>query len=260
MDRAYPHKGTGSALLMITVFTTTALVIQTADAHAQNVAYNTDWTVSLDHQTQSFAGPNWQESRYTTQTTDGAERWTVRQLSPLDNPLALQRPDSQNPHTIVEWRKNWTALHERTESGLELSLTPHAGIGWAEGHSSAVAGATLRFGRGIDDSLDALAPNGEDTFGDRPRWYVFASGSKRAVGYNFTRQRDGGLSNAGLSQDVSHSLGDAAIGVAWRRGAMQSSVGIAYREVDIDGLRGYGGLKTDVDEARLAFQFSIRPQ
>lgn len=256
MDRAHPHNGMGLALLGMSALATIIMVTPPTDSLAQTP----DWTVSLDRQTTALAGPDWHENRHTSQTPDGSERWTVRQLSPLDSPLALQRPDSQNSRTMVEWRKDWTALHERSENGLEVSLIPHAGLGWAEGQSSAVAGATLRFGRGLDDSLDELAPDGEDTFGDRPRWYVFASGSKRAVGYNFTRQRDGGLSNEGLSQDTSHSLGDAAIGVAWRRGPMQSSVGIAYREVDIDGLRGYGGLQTDVDETRLAFQFSIRPQ
>lgn len=250
-----PRERTAQAMRMVACVSGLMGLSATA-AYAQEY----DWTVSMDQQTVALAGPDWRESRQSVTLPDSSERWTVRHLSPLDSPLALQRPDSQPVHTAVEWRKDWTALHERTESGLEVSLTPHAGIGWAEGHSSAVAGATLRFGRGIDDSLDELAPDGEDAFGDRPRWYLFASGSKRAVGYNFTRQRDGGLSNEGLSQDRSHALGDAAIGVAWRRGPMESSLGIAYREVDIDGLRGYGGLKTDVDEARLAFQFSIRPQ
>lgn len=251
-----PHRKADRTMPTMVAYACCALGMSAIPVHAQSP----DWTVSLDHQTTALAGPEWREIHQTMAMPDSDERWTVRHLSPLDSPLALQRPDSQPVHTAIEWRKDWTALHERTTSGLEVSLTPHAGLGWSEGRSSAQAGATIRFGRGLDDSLDELAPDGEDTFGDRPRWYVFASGSKRAVGYNFTRQRDGGLSNEGLSQDSSHSLGDAAIGVAWRRGAMQSSVGIAYREVDIDGLRGYGGLKTDVDEARLAFQFSIRPQ
>ena len=215
-----------------------------------------DWTVSLDRQPLMTQSPFDTVTTRHAEATDSEARWTVRQRTQAATPLALSRPDSQPTDTQVTWRHDWTALHETTSSGLELSLSPHAGLNWDGRSSSAVAGATVRVGRG----LDRLAPDGAEAFGERPRWYVFASGSKRAVGYNFTR-RDGALVNEGLSHDAGHgAMGDAAIGVAWRKGPLQSSVGIAYREVEIDGLRGYGGRTTDVDEGVLAFQLSFRPQ
>lgn len=225
---------------------------------ASALCQSQDWTVSLDQRSLGSLplGQTWREDSRAFTAASG-DRWTVRQATPHDTPLAFSRPDTQEREVAVEWRHDWTALHETSESGLELSVSPHAGFDWDPRGSSPVAGATVRVGRG----LDRLAPDGDETFGQKARWYVFASGSKRAVGYNFTRQRDGGLSNEGLSHDLGQSaMGDAAIGVAWRKGPLQSSVGIAYREVEIDGLRGYGGLKTDVGEGVLSFQLSIRPQ
>lgn len=219
---------------------------------------SSDWTVDLDRRTLTAlpSGEVWNHEQQSFTDASG-DRWTVRRTLPLDTPLALSRPDAHERDVSVTWRHDWTALHETSPSGLELSLSPHAGIDWHERGSSAVAGATLRVGRG----LDRIAPNGDARFGQKARWYLFASGSKRAIGYNFMRHRDGGISSEGLSNDLGQSaLGDAAVGIAWRKGPIQSTVGLAYREVDIQGLRGYDGLRTDVDEGRLAFQLTIRPQ
>lgn len=219
-------------------------------AHAQTA----DWMAATDHTAQLLAHPHTDTT--TTVTSDGNERWIVRTSAPLDSPLAVMRPDTRHQTTRLEWQQDWEAFNETTPSGLEVSLTPHAGLGFGREGTTATAGATLKLGRGLAD----MAPDGDEEFGDKARWYLFASGSRRAVGYNLTRGTDGSLHREGISQDVGHTLGDAAIGLAWRRGAIQSTVGLAYREVEIDGLRGYGGRRTDVDEGVLTFQLSIRPQ
>ena len=145
----------------------------------------------------------------------------------------------------------------RTASGLEVSLTPHAGIGVGSGGGSAEAGATLKIGEG----LERLAPDGHARFGERPRWYLYAAGSGRAVGYNFARTRDGDYARSGYTNDRGSFLGDASVGVAYRRGDMQTSLGVVYREIDAGkGLRGMSGLDTDVDEGLIAFQLSIKPR
>ena len=156
----------------------------------------------------------------------------------------------------VTYTRGWTAASGRTSSGLEVSLTPHAGFGVGSDGPSAEAGATLRIG----ENLDRLAPNGDEAFGERPRWYLYAAGSKRAVGYNFARTRDGDFARSGVSQDAGTYLGDASIGVAYRRGAVQSSFGVVYREIEAKGLRGYQGITTDVSEGLVAFQLTIRPR
>lgn len=156
----------------------------------------------------------------------------------------------------VTYTRGWVAAQGRTASGLEVSLTPHAGVGFGSDGTSAEAGATLKIGEG----LDRLAPDGDEAFGERARWYVYAAGSKRAVGYNFARTRDGDFARSGMSHDEGAFLGDASVGVAYRRGAVQSSFGIVYREIEANGIRAYNGIKTDVSEGLVAFQLTIRPR
>lgn len=156
----------------------------------------------------------------------------------------------------VTYTRGWVAAQGRTRSGLEVSLTPHAGVGFGSDGTSAEAGATLKIGEG----LDRLAPDGEEAFGDKARWYLYAAGSKRAVGYNFARTRDGDFARSGMSHDSGSYLGDASIGVAYRRGAVQSSFGVVYREIEANGIRAYNGIKTDVSEGLVAFQLTIRPR
>ena len=172
----------------------------------------------------------------------------------LNQPWTLQ-PDAADQDLDVSYRRDWVAATGRTASGLEVSLTPHAGLGTQDGSPLAEAGATLRIGQG----LDRLVSNGREAFGERPRWYVYAAGSKRAVGYNFARTRDGDYARSGVSHDSGAYIGDASIGVAYRKGPIHTSFGLAYREIEAKGLRSYQGLTTDVDEGLVAFQLSIRP-
>ena len=249
------------ALGLLLGMASSTILMAASNANAQQ----TDWTVSLDRQSlatratpfSAFESPQrYNDTNSQAPLNIETSGWRVRDFDVAATPLAFSRPDTQQSRKAIEWRHDWTAVHERTPSGLEVSLTPHAGLGVIDGRSLAEAGATLRLGQGLED----LAPDGDSAFGNKPRWYVFASGSRRAVGYNFTRRSDGGFNGEGLSQDSGHSLGDAAIGVAWRRGAMHSSVGLVYRELETEGLRGYSGIKTDVSEGLLAFQFAFRPQ
>ncbi len=156
----------------------------------------------------------------------------------------------------VSFTRGWPVARGYTASGLEVTLTPHAGFGVGDDGGSAEAGATLKIG----DNLDRLAPDGRERFGDRARWYLYAAGSGRAVGYNFARTRDGDYARSGVSQDKGSFLGDASLGVAYRRGAMQGSVGLVYREIKAEGMRGGEGIDRDVSEGLVAFQLSIRPQ
>lgn len=159
-------------------------------------------------------------------------------------------------HYDVTYVRGWTETLGQTESGLDVTLTPHIGVGVGSRGGSTEAGATLRIGR----DLDRMVPEGTEAFGERPRWYVYAAGSGRAVGYNFARTRDGDYARSGVSHDSGNFMGDASIGVAVRRGAMQSSIGLVYREVGVEGLRAGSGIDTDVSEGLLAFQLSIKPE
>ena len=171
-------------------------------------------------------------------------------------PGPLDRAGWDTEHYDVSYVRGWTETLGQTGSGLDVTLTPHVGVGVGSRGNSTEAGATLRIGR----NLDRLVPDGTEAFGQRPRWYVYAAGSGRAVGYNFARTRDGDYARSGVSHDSGNFLGDASIGVAMRKGAVQSSVGLIYREIETEGFRAGHGVDTDVSEGVIAFQLSIKPE
>ena len=156
----------------------------------------------------------------------------------------------------LRYVRGWEAARGRTANGLDVSFIPHAGIGVGSRGNTAEAGATLRIGGDIGDRVR----EGAKAFGERPRWYIYAAGSGTAVGYNFARTRDGDFTRSGMTRDEGAFLGDASIGVALRKGAMQGSFGIVYREIEAEGLRGGEGFDRDVAEGLVAFQLSIKPE
>jgi hypothetical protein len=159
-------------------------------------------------------------------------------------------------HYDLTYVRGWTETLGQTGSGLDVTLTPHIGVGVGSRGGSTEAGATLRIG----PDLDRMVPEGSEAFGERQRWYIYAAGSGRAVGYNFARTRDGEYARSGVSHDSGNFMGDASIGVAIRRGPVQSSVGLVYREISVDGLRTGHGVDNDVSEGLIAFQLSIKPE
>ncbi len=175
--------------------------------------------------------------------------------SPLP-PGPLDPAAYEAEHYDLTYTRGWTEILGRTASGLDVALTPHVGVGVGSRGGGTEAGATLRIGR----DLDRLVPGGEEAFGQRPRWYLYAAGSGRAVGYNWARNRDGEYDRSGISQDKGVFMGDASLGVAMRRGPVQSSIGLIYRELGPQGLRAGHGVDTDVSEGVIAFQLSIKPE
>ena len=159
-------------------------------------------------------------------------------------------------HYDLTYTRGWTETLGQTGNGLDVTLTPHLGVGVGSRGQVTEAGATLRIGR----NLDRLVPDGEDAFGERARWYLYAAGSGRAVGYNWARNRDGDFARSGVSHDSGAFLGDASLGVALRRGSVHSSIGLVYREIEAEGLRAGHGVDTDVSEGLIAFQLSIKPE
>ena len=159
-------------------------------------------------------------------------------------------------HYDLTFTRGWTGTLARMASGLDITLSPHLGVGVGSRGSTTEAGATLRIG----PDLDQLMPAGEATFGQRPRWYLYAAGSGRAVGYNWARTRDGEFAGSGVSHDAGVFIGDASLGLAMRRGPVQSSFGLIYRELGPEGVRIGEGVDSDVSEGVIAFQLSIKPE
>ena len=172
-------------------------------------------------------------------------------------PTPLDRAEFEVDGYDVSFTRGFTAARAYTASGLEISLTPHAGVGVGDRGTSAEAGATLKIG----SDLERMVPEGAAAFGQRARWYLYAAGSGRAVGYNFARNRDGDFARSGVSHDSGSFLGDASVGVAFRKGDVQTSFGLVYREIEAEGLLGGGkDFDDDVSEGLVAFQLSIKPE
>lgn len=143
----------------------------------------------------------------------------------------------------------------------DLRLAPHAELGVSNAGGQAGAGATLTVGQRRDDivksQLSDMGVQDGAAFGDQGRWYLFAAASGRAVGLNVLRSGDG-WDRAGWSTDPSSTLvGDAQVGVGFRKGMMQTSFGVIHREVK--GEHRIWGQSTK-DDTLAAFSLSIRPR
>jgi hypothetical protein len=86
----------------------------------------------------------------------------------------------------------------------------------------------------------------------RGRWLLFASDDQQSVGLNLLRSRGGEMRRMSWTADRVAAVGDAQVGVGWRRGAFQASLSLVDREISI-----YGKSR---DERFLAFTISIKPR
>ena len=144
---------------------------------------------------------------------------------------------------------------------LDVNLTPHTGVGVSNAGGQAEAGAVLTVGQKRDDvavdRLNDLGVRDGAAYGDRGRWYFFAAASGRAVGMNMLSNGEGWDREGWTTDRASALIGDAHVGVGWRKGAMQTSFGYIHREVK--GEHMVWGQKTKED-SMLAFSLSIKPQ
>ncbi len=144
---------------------------------------------------------------------------------------------------------------------LDVAVTPHTGVGLSNSGGQAEAGATLTVAQKrdgeVEDRLNDLGVRDGKAYGDQGRWYLFAAASGRAVGLNVLRS-DNGWDGQGWTTDPSSALvGDAHVGVAYRKGSMQTSFGYIHREVKGEHMVFNQETKED---SVLAFTFSIKPQ
>jgi hypothetical protein len=174
-------------------------------------------------------------------------------------PLNMDRADFAAQAYEIAVTRDWAPV--KFDAGAyDVHLAPHAGVGMSNAGGQAEAGAMLTVGQKRDDIVqDRLSDMGVSdgaAFGDQGRWYLFAAASGRAVGMNMLR-KDNGWDRAGWSTDPSSALiGDAQVGVGWRKGVVQTSFGYVHREVK--GEHMVFGQKTKEDSL-LAFSLSIKP-
>ncbi len=215
--------------------------------------------------TTSSDGLTW----YSTVVIGGLEPTTSR----LDVTSTAQRvtagavlgplsPDSLQPRGYdLRYTRGWPSAFNFAAGKYDVDLSPHATLGLGGSGRSAEAGAMVRFGKNLQDSVtNRLNIREGSTFGAQARWYLFAAASGQAVGMNMTSS-EGDWRRAGLSQDKANALiGDTQAGVGWRKGPMTASVGYIRRNVKIrQGLEGLMGAGDKADDL-VAVAFSIKPQ
>lgn len=162
----------------------------------------------------------------------------------------------------LTYEHNWPGLNFGA-GRFSADFSPHAGVGLGSLGGLAEAGATLRISKskgGIKDAarerLKNLGVRDGSVFGDRGRWYIFAAASGKAVGLNLLH-RESGWDRAGWSTDpTSQLVSDAQLGVGWRKGPLQTSLGFVQRDVKSEHLL----LGVDPrPDSMMAFSLSIKP-
>ena len=157
--------------------------------------------------------------------------------------------------------RSWPGAVSFQSDKLAFDIAPHAGFGVSSAGTRAEGGATLTVsksrGQQAMEQLRDMGVKDGTSFGDRGRWYLFAAASGQAVGLNMLHGENG-WDRAGWSMDSSGALvGDAQVGVGWRKGDLQSSFGVIHREVK--GRHMVWGQQTRNDTVA-AFTLSLRPQ
>jgi hypothetical protein len=161
----------------------------------------------------------------------------------------------------LRYTRGWPSAFSVAAGKYGLDVSPHATVGLGQFGRTAEAGAMVRFGKNLEESVtNRLNIREGSNFGAQSRWYVFAAASGRAVGMNMTNT-EGDWRRVGLSQDnASRLIGDTQAGVGWRKGPMTASVGYFRRDVKIrQGLEGLMGAGDKPDDL-VAVAFSIKPQ
>jgi hypothetical protein len=206
------------------------------------------------------------ESRLSGFTGQGpVDSLRIRQASLFGAPgeLPLTQRAATDPKSYeIALIRHWPGAFSYDTGRLALDVSPHAGLGViggdAPGGGSAEAGATVQLSKSdlAGERLKAMGVRDGASFGQQGRWYLFAAASGRAVGMNMLHG-DGGWNRAGWSTDATSKLvGDAQIGVGWRKGSMQTSVGFVRREVKSQHMMYGVDPKSD---SMVAFSLSIRP-
>lgn len=181
---------------------------------------------------------------------------TAPGLNAVQLTRAAAEPQAYEISVVHDWP---SAVAFRTRK-FGVDVSPHAAVGMTQYGGLAEAGARVEVSQRKDDmakkGLGMIGVGDGRRFGEKGRWYLFAAASGRAVGLNMLHS-EAGWDRAGWTTDQSSTLvGDAQVGVGWRKGPMQTSFGVLHREVKGEHL--YWGTATKPDTVA-GFTFAIRP-
>ncbi len=174
-------------------------------------------------------------------------------------PINLDRAQFQADAYEVALVREWPRALSFEGKAFDVDLSPHAGVGVTNYGGSAEAGAQVKISRDEKAArkLKEMGIGDGAIFGDIGRWYLYGAVNGRAVGLNLMHN-DTGWDRSGWSTDATSGLmGDVQMGVGFRKGIMQSSLGLIHREVK--GQHMIWGQQTR-DDSMVAFSLSIKPQ
>jgi hypothetical protein len=164
----------------------------------------------------------------------------------------------------VALTRDWPGAVSFDGKVFGVDFSPHAGVGVGSLGGSAEAGAMLQVSKrdsvseSAGDRLKALGVRDGARFGDRGRFYLYAAASGRAVGLNMLRNDAGTSWDRSWSQDATSTLvGDAQVGLGWRKGPVQTSFGYVHRETK--GVHNLWGVDPPKADDLVAFSLSIKP-
>ncbi|MCH8489083.1 MAG: DUF2219 family protein [Oceanicaulis sp.] len=127
------------------------------------------------------------------------------------------------------------------QSGLDIGLSPRAGVSVGDYGPAAQAGATVRLGRFI----------GADAGWSRPAWWLFAGADRQALLYD----PGSGISALGAMTIAPYAMvGDAQAGIAMRLGGADLSLAYIRRETTYS----LPAQSWDTDEGFAAFSLTLR--
>ena len=132
-------------------------------------------------------------------------RMTIGAVARLPAGLAMGRDleaGELDPKTFdLSYTRGWPSALTLKAGDYDLDVSPHAGLGMSNAGGSAEAGAMVRFGKNLEESVTSRLNIREgSSFGAQARWYVFAAASGRAVGMNMLNS-GGDWRRAGMSED-----------------------------------------------------------
>jgi hypothetical protein len=195
-------------------------------------------------------------------TVDSLNLRTLEPTRLAGGRFANPRLGPADPAYDLTLTRAWPSALSFQADRFGVDLSPHAGVGVGSAGGSAEAGATLTIGpkpedAGLAEKLGgALGLRDASSFGGAGRWYVFAAASGRAVGLSLAA-RDPQAGWARTQDQSSALIGDAQVGVGWRKGDVATSLGYVHRS--IKGEHMLSG-EPSQDDSMVAFSLSVKPR
>lgn len=186
---------------------------------------------------------------------------TESAMTPGGFPSLMISPDQARDRSMeMDYSRAWPGAVSSAAGSYLIEMTPEARFGYGAAGGSIGGGATVTVMSPKNDAkvVERLAKMGVGdgaSYGNQGRWYLFAAASGRAVGFNMVPG-----ANNGWSTDPTALVADGQIGVGWRKGDIQTSIGYMMRDVDVDDRYAHQVADVPGSDQVIGLSFSYRPR